>query len=85
MGFQLHGLSHALETVQASTSDESLPGHETACEQCLLFASADGAPPLQAPALASAPPALRANAAPAPALRATAFSAYRSRAPPQPC
>lgn len=84
LGFQLHGLSHALETVQASASDEPLPGHEAACEQCLLFASADGALPSLTAALDSAPATLRVTAAPAPTLRATVFTAYASRAPPQP-
>jgi hypothetical protein len=85
MGFQLHGLAHSLHALETSEQHDSAPGHEPACEQCLLFASVDGAPPLQAAALAIAPQAARADASIATPLRATAFTAYASRAPPQPC
>lgn len=85
MGFQLHGLAHSLHALETSERHDSAPGHEPACEQCLLFASVDGALPLQAAALAGAPPATRGNASIATPLRATAFTAYASRAPPQPC
>ena len=84
VGFQLHGVAHSLHELEASSEHEPLPGHERACEQCLLFASADGALPLQAAALASSPPVLLANASPALALRVAAFTAYASRAPPSP-
>jgi hypothetical protein len=85
VGFQLHGLAHSLHALETSEQHDSAPGHEPACEQCLLFASVDGALPLQAAALAGAPPATRGNASIATPLRATAFTAYASRAPPQPC
>ena len=85
MGFQLHGVAHALHSLEASEQHDSAPGHEPACEQCLLFASVDGALPLQAVALAIAPQAALADAPIVTPLRATAFTAYASRAPPQPC
>ena len=53
VGFQLHGLAHSLHALETSEQHDSAPGHEPACEQCLLFASVDGALPLQAAALAS--------------------------------
>jgi hypothetical protein len=85
MGFQFHGMAHARHALEASERHDSAPGHEPACEQCLLFASIDGALPLHAAALAIAPPAALVDAPIATPLRATAFTAYASRAPPQPC
>ncbi len=84
VGFQLHGVAHALHSLEASEHD-SAPGHEATCDQCLLFASTDGAMPLQATALVSEPPAALADASIDTPLRATAFTAYASRAPPSPC
>ena len=59
VGFQLHGLAHSLHALETSEQHDSAPGHEPACEQRPLFASVDGALPLQAAALAGAPPATR--------------------------
>jgi hypothetical protein len=84
-GFQLHALEHSLHALETSQSHDSAPEHEPACERCLLFASVDGALPTQVAALASVPPAAPGNASIATPLRATAFTAYASRAPPQPC
>jgi hypothetical protein len=84
--FQLHGVSHSLESLQSSQEKAPLPAHVPVCEQCLLFASMDG---VDFPALAVLVPPPEA-AAPdlAPAATSTpraAFTAYASRAPPSLC
>jgi len=82
VGAQLHGLSHALQAVQAPAHKEALVAHAQACEQCLLYAALDGAAPTPAsslPAVATASPARTAPAAPD---RVAVFTAYASRAPP---
>jgi hypothetical protein len=79
---QLHGLSHAVQAVQASAHHGPLSLHGHACEQCLLYAGLDGA----APTTALAPAALADNrveaGAPVTLPRAAVFTAYISRAPP---
>lgn len=83
LGAQLHGLSHVLQALNASTHDEPVALQAPACDQCLQFAALEGATP--APAAALLPRAAGtapAGTAPAMRLRAAAFSAYRSRAPP---
>jgi hypothetical protein len=80
---QLHGLSHALQAVQASAHKDALAAHAQACDQCLQFAALDGAAPLHwaAPlSLACDAGECALHVAP---LRAAAFAAYISRAPPQ--
>ncbi len=79
---QLHGLSHAVQAVQAAAHQDPLAAHAAACEQCLLFAALDGAVP--APAATPLPAACATAVSPVPALPAypTAFTAYVSRAPP---
>ncbi|MBE2261195.1 MAG: hypothetical protein IAE92_00555 [Burkholderiaceae bacterium] len=83
--FQFHGLAHALQSLEASEHQDSAPGHQPACEKCLLFAAVDGAMPVHAVALFGAPPVALGDASGAIRLHATAFTAYASRAPPQPC
>jgi hypothetical protein len=79
---QLHGLSHAVQAVQASVHHDPVSLHAQPCEQCLLYAGLDGAVPP-----AALPPAVLANirveaGAPATLPRAAFFTAYSSRAPP---
>lgn len=82
MQAQLHGLSHAVQAVQASAHHVPVSLHAQACEQCLLYAGLDGA----APTTALAPASLADNrveaGAPAMLPRAVVFTAYISRAPP---
>jgi len=81
---QYHGLSHALQAVQASAHGDPQAEHAQACEQCLKFAAFSGAVAAHvAPLLLHGccdgiePSAL------VPPGRAKAFTAYVSRAPPR--
>ncbi len=80
---QLHGLSHSLQAVQASTHKDALAAHAQACEQCLQFAALDGAAPAQSAAPLSLPCDAQERADSAAPLRTAAFTAYVSRAPPE--
>lgn len=82
VGFQLHGLSHALHALEAAQAHEGVPGHLVACDQCLLFASVDSAMPLAGPVVPPAPAADTALACPRAECGASTFTAYVSRAPP---
>ena len=81
---QLHGLSHSLQAVQtAAHNDTSLPQTQV-CDECLLYTAFDAPWPSSAalPAIASA--AASPSATVALPLLTAAFTAYLSRAPPQP-
>jgi hypothetical protein len=79
---QLHGLSHAVQAVQASAHHDPVALHAQACEQCLLYAGLDGTAPTHALALATVAAAEVEAIAAVPLLRAAVFTAYVSRAPP---
>jgi len=86
VGFQLHGLSHSLQSLHAASLEETLPGHAPECEQCLLFAALDGGI-VSSHSLAwlpRAPVAMDRSVAFTP-LRPVVFTAYASRAPPAAC
>jgi hypothetical protein len=80
---QLHGLSHALQALKASTHDEPLALQTMACDQCLQFAAFEGAVPAHSAALVPrAAGDAPARIVPVTRLRAAVFTAYISRAPP---
>jgi hypothetical protein len=54
-GWQWHGLSHVLRALDAVHVHDGAPEHEAVCEQCLQFASVDGAMPVADSALPQAP------------------------------
>lgn len=81
-GWQWHGLSHVLRALDAVHVQDGAPEHEAVCEQCLQFASVDGAMPVADSALPQAPAQVSAFPCKAVACRASAFTAYASRAPP---
>ena len=81
-GLPLHNLSHALGMLEAARSHEGLPGTDTACDQCLLLAAADGAMPSTTAQVPLAPLTPHAPAPLSAAAVHTAFTAYASRAPP---
>jgi hypothetical protein len=86
LGAQLHGLSHALQTLKtlnAATHDEPSALHAPGCDRCLQFAALDGFVPTHgATALPLAACTSGVRDAPPPTLRAAVFTAYISRAPP---
>jgi hypothetical protein len=81
-GMQWHGLSHALRAVDAVHTHDGVPEHEAPCDQCLLFASTDGAMPTAGLVVLPAPVANTTQACAALECRASVFTAYVSRAPP---
>jgi hypothetical protein len=68
-GWQWHGLSHVLRALDAVHVQDGAPEHEAVCEQCLQFASVDGAMPVADSALPQAP------------AQASAFSLQGGRVP----
>ncbi len=80
--FRLHGLTHALHALDAVEVHEGEPASETVCEQCLLFASVDGAMASRGPVLEPGPATQTAKALSASGHRVSPFTAYESRAPP---
>jgi hypothetical protein len=81
-GFQLHRLSHALHALEAAQAHDGMPEHEAVCDQCVLFASVDGAVPVAGPIALAASAAGATLAFPKAECRASTFIAYVSRAPP---
>lgn len=81
-GLPLHGLSHAVRALEATSHPDPLPAQDVACDQCLLLAAADGALPSAVIFIAAGP---TRTAAPIPRQAVGSFSsftAYASRAPP---
>jgi hypothetical protein len=85
VGFQLHDLSHSLQSLQTSRQENPLPSHTPACEQCLVFAAMDGVMPTHGVVLPPTPSAAVVRTPVASSAHSAAFTAYASRAPPSRC
>lgn len=81
---QAHGLSHAVQTVQALVQGDPQADHGLACEQCLKFAVFNGAVAAHvAPLLLHGSGDGIEPSAFAPSRPVEVFTAYVSRAPPR--